>query len=99
MKLHYLRDMGLDKKDAFLRVKPSRQPVEHHLIYIFLQATGIFQCGQSMDINDAIDAIILILKADPILQRSQVVPQVLPAGGTSPRKNATLHLSLLKGKV
>jgi len=45
-----------------------------------------------MDINYAIDASILILEVDIILYGSQIVPQVLSACGTSPRKNPTLHL-------
>jgi len=44
-----------------------------------------------MDINNAIDAIILILQADIVLYRPEVIPQVLPAGGASPGKNTTLH--------
>jgi hypothetical protein len=45
-----------------------------------------------MDINYTIDTSILSLEAYIVLYGSQVVSQVLPAGGASPRKNTTLHL-------
>jgi len=60
---------------------------------ITLQSTGILQSGQGMDVNDAIDAIILILELHVILYRPQIVTQVLSPCRTSPGKDTTLlHL-------
>jgi hypothetical protein len=89
--------MRLDKEYALMRVKASRQPVKQHLVDIFLQFTGVFQRGQGVNVNYAIDAIVFILKFYIVLNSPQKVPQVLPAGGTGPGENTLLHLDLLDG--
>jgi hypothetical protein len=52
-----------------------------------------------MDINYAVDAIILILEVHIILYGSQIVAQVLPTCGASSRKNPMLHLNFHKRSV
>jgi hypothetical protein len=93
MQLGNLGSMRLGKKDALPGVEAGRQPVKRHLVDIPLQRTGILQRGQGMDINNAIDTIILFLKVNIILYRTQVIAQVLPSGRTGPGKNTLLHPS------
>jgi tRNA A37 threonylcarbamoyladenosine dehydratase len=52
-----------------------------------------------MDINYAVDTVILILKVHIILYGSQIVAQVLPARGAGSRKDPTLHPNFLKRSV
>jgi hypothetical protein len=96
MELHYLRNVRLNEDDAFLRVNAGRQPVKHHFVNIFPQGFSVFQSGESMNIHDAIDAVIFILKDNEILYRSQVVPNMLPACGAEARENALSHLFVAK---
>jgi hypothetical protein len=50
-----------------------------------------------VDIHNAVDALVIILQGDVILDRPQVIAQVLPASGTGSGKNATffIHADLL----
>ena len=73
VQFHNLGHVGLDKEDTPVGIKPSRQPVKYHLVDILLQCPGILQRGQSVNINDTINAVIFFLQLDVILYGSQVV--------------------------
>ena len=98
MEFHYLGDMGLDKDDAFPRVHAGCQPVEHHLTDVVLYFAGIGEGGEGVDVNRAVDTVVLLLEGDIVLDGTQQVADVLPAGGTRPGKDTFLHMrfSLLK---
>ncbi len=72
--------MRLDEDDRFLRADAGRQPIQRHLIGVLHQILGAFDGGQRMDVDDAVNAIVLILQGHVILNRPQVIAQVLPAG-------------------
>ncbi len=73
--------------------------VEHHLVDILLQSTGVLKRGQGVDINYTLDTSILSLETHVVLYSSQVISQMLPTCGASSRKDTTLHSSLLSQKV
>ncbi len=51
-----------------------------------------------MNINNAIDAVIFILKPYPVLQGSQIISYMLPARGTGSGKDTALAHSPLNKK-
>lgn len=51
-----------------------------------------------MNINNTIDAVILILEPYPVLQGSQIISYMLPARGAGSGKDTTLAHSPLKRK-
>jgi len=65
--------MRLDKKDTPLRVEPRCQPIEHHLMDVCLQLLGDFKCGQGVDIDDAVDTLVVLLEPDIVLNSTQVI--------------------------
>jgi hypothetical protein len=99
MELQDFRDMRLDKQDTLPRVKTGRQPVKCHLVNVLLQSTGILQGSQGMNINYTIDALVLVLKADIVLDGSHVIAQMLPTGRASAGKNTPVHKQNLQGSV
>ncbi len=79
MQGHYLGDMGLNKDDAALRVDASGQPVQHHVLDVGPDLGAFFRGfngGQGVDVYGAVDAVVVLLEANPVLQRPQVVAKV-----------------------
>ncbi len=94
MKLGHFRDLGLHEEDALLRIKSGGQPVKDHLTDIGLQVLDAFDAlerRQCVNVNDAVDALVLGLEADIILDSSEVVTDVLSARGSGAGENALLH--------
>ena len=89
-KLGYLGHMGLDKEDAFVGIEPRRQPVEYHIAGIRFEHVGILQGGQGMDIHYAVDALVVLLKFDVVLDSPQIVTDVLLACRPGTGENAAL---------
>jgi hypothetical protein len=87
VQLGHLGHVRLDEDDALFRADAGGQPVQGHLVGIFAQVVGVFNSGQRVQIHDAVDTVVLILQGDVILDRPQVIAQVLPPGGASARKN------------
>src|SRR5574341_1134959 len=73
-----------------MRPNACRQPIENHFCGVLLQLLGRLDRGQRVDIHDAIHAIVVILQRDIVLDRAQIVPQMLPARWPGPRKHASL---------
>ena len=73
-----MRNMRLNEDDTLLRVNAGGQPVEHHFINVFPKGLCVLQSGESMNVHDAIDAIIFILESNVVLYRSHIVTYVLP---------------------
>ena len=87
---HYFGDLRLGENNALLRVDTGGQPVQHHIFYVGLYLRilgGLFDGGESMDVDGTVDAAVLLLQLHPVLQRSQVVSQVQQARGTHTGKD------------
>ena len=87
MQAHHFRHMGLDKEDGLRRVNAGGQPVQGHFMDVgadFGHLARIFNSGQGVDVDDAVDAAVILLQVDPVFQSAQVVAQMQPPGGAHP---------------
>ena len=87
MQGHYLGDMGLNKDDAALGVDAGGQPVQHHGLNVGLDLGAFFRGfngGQGVDVYGTVDAVVILLQANPVLQRPQVVAKVKRSGRAHP---------------
>ena len=65
-------------------VDARRQPVQDHLLDIWLYLGGIvgrLYGGEGVDVHRAIDAAIVLLKVYPVGQSAEVISQVELPGG------------------
>jgi hypothetical protein len=79
--LAVLRHMGLEEQDRALRIDPARNQARGHLERIRFQGGGLPRHGHSVEIDDAIERIVLVLLSYPIPDRAQVIAEVGHAGG------------------
>ena len=93
MQLHHLGYVGLDKEDALSGVKPDCQPVEYHLVDVALELAGVCHRGQGVNVNGAVDAVLLVLEPHPVLDGSQVVAYMLTTRGAGSGKDAAFFHS------
>src|SRR5208283_5923806 len=71
------RNVRLDEDDGFLRVKARGQPIEFDLDGIFLEARGVSVIGRErVPVCYFEKTLILVLHADPVLQRADVVAEM-----------------------
>ena len=90
VKYHHLRYVGLDEDDALLRIDACGQPVEHHLMDVgpdLLCGLALHVC-EGVNVHGGVDAVVLPLEGDPVLQGAQVVADVQPPGWAHTRKYA-----------
>ncbi len=92
VQLGHFWHVALDKDDgAARRVHPSRQPVQHHLGGPLAQVLGVAQRGERVPVHHAIDAFVIVLQRDIVLNRAEIVAQVLPPRRARAGKDSTFH--------
>ena len=62
------------------RVNPRRQPIEDHIAGVAGDPLGLFEGRQCVIIHDAVETLRLILQCDIVLDRTQIVADMLAAG-------------------
>ena len=62
---------------------------------LLAQVAGGLHGGQGVQVDDAVDAVVLILQRDIVLDGAQVVAQVLATGRPGAGKNASFFHSVL----
>ncbi len=93
MQGHNFRDVGLNEDDATLRIDAGGQPIQDHVLDIRLDLgrfIGGFDGGQGVNIDGAIDTIVLLLELYTVLQRPHVVAEMEQTRGTHSRKDDAL---------
>ena len=88
MQFRNLRNVTLDEQDGFFRTNSGCQQVERHVVCVLPQVDSILDGGQGVQIYNAIDAIIIILQSDIILDCAQIVTQMSAPGGADAGKDA-----------
>ena len=79
MQGHHFGHVGLNEDDALFRVDAGSQPVQGHFQDIRLNlghVPRVFNGGQGVDVNNAVDAAVVLLEFDPVFQGAQIVAQV-----------------------
>ena len=71
--LRVLRHVRLNEDGAFLRVDTACQVKRQSIQRRFTQFLRILTRGDGMQIYDAVDAVIIILHAHPLTQRTHIV--------------------------
>src|SRR5580698_3666054 len=81
MKLGVGGNVGLDEHYAAFRIEPSGQPVEENLDGVFFDVRSVSVVGgEGVPVGDEEEAVVLILHADPVLERADVVAEMKLAG-------------------
>ena len=94
MQLGDLRHVALCVEDCFLRADTGSQQVDRGLTHVVPQLLGLRQRRQRVQIDDRVDALISVLQRDEVLDRAEVVADVLSAGRADAREHAILHIRL-----
>jgi hypothetical protein len=71
-----LRNEALDDKMAALRVKANSERVESHFPYGFPYVFIVIGIVRDLIVSDEEEALVVILEAEPVLQRARVMPEV-----------------------
>ncbi len=76
-------NVRLDEHHALLRIETGGQPVEENVDRIFFYARGVGVVGgQGVPVGDEEEALVLVLHANPVFERADVVAEMQLAGGT-----------------
>src|SRR5712672_173486 len=84
MQFRMFGDLRLQKDDALLRIETGGQVVDHDLDAVLGDSAGVgVVAGQRVPVGYEVEAVVrrIVLQADPILQRAEIVADVQPAGG------------------
>ena len=65
--------MRLDENGAFFRIDTACQIQRQRIERCFTQLLRILTNGDGMLVNDAVDAMVVILHAHPLTQRTHIV--------------------------
>ncbi len=81
MELGVLFDFGLNENRHLVRIEPSREEVDRHVIDALFEPRGIFELGrQAVQIDNAAVHLVLILKPDPVPKRPFEIPDMERSG-------------------
>ncbi len=86
------RHRRLVEDDAFFRVDPRRQIGGGDLAGVGAQLFRVLRQGQGVQIDDAEDAVVVVLQRHPVADRAEIIAEVQIAGGLHARKNAVHDL-------
>ena len=71
-----LGPVGLDEEGAAVRVEAERQECRRHLAGPAPQHVRVMGRGQRVVVDDAVDRLVLVLEADVVPDRAQVVAEM-----------------------
>ncbi len=79
--------MALNKEDRFLRVDTAGDILREQLKRLSAQPGRVLADGDSVHVNNTVDAVVFILEGGEMLNRAQVISQRQMAGGLHAREN------------
>src|SRR5207253_5359745 len=91
--LGHLRHLRLKVEHAALGVDADRDQVGREVEYLVLRFAAVGLGGQCVVVRDEVEAFVLLLQLDPVLGRTQVVPEVETPCGAQDRKSTRLNSS------
>ncbi len=88
MQFRMLRHMRLDEHGATLWIKPGCQPVQQYFQRILFYLRGVCVIrGKSVPVGHEEEALVLVLHADPVVQRAHEIPQMELSRGPHAAQN------------
>ena len=89
MQLGVLGDVGLDEDGRALGVEPGGEEVEGDVADVLAESGGVGVVGgEGVEVGDEEEAVVLVLKLDPVVERAHVVAEVQAASGAHAAKDA-----------
>ena len=80
-----LRHLRLHEQCRRAGADAGRQPIHRHIHDMLGKLTGLgIIGGQRMPVDDAEEAVVLVLQLDPVLQHAVIVPKVQTTARTHP---------------
>ena len=81
-------DLGLIEDDVLFRLDARREIGRCHLARVVAQLFGVLPNRDGMQIDHAVNALVVVLQIHEIADRTQIVAQMQIAGGLHARKDA-----------
>ena len=99
MQLGVLDDVALDEEHALLRVEAGGEEVRRHFerVLLHLRRVGVVG-GERVVVGDEEVALVLVLHADPVMQRAHVVAEVQLAGRAHAAEHALFFVFKRRGR-
>ena len=82
-----LRHVGLNEDGAFLRVDTARQIQRQRVQRGLTQLLRVLTNGNRVLVNDAVNAVVIVLHVYPLTQRTHIVANGQFTGGLCATKN------------
>lgn len=86
--LGVLGHMRLDKQGGSLRIDAAGEELGKQLQRLAAQFCGVLAHGDGMLVHHTVDAVILVLKLNPVPHGAQIVAQVNFAAGLNAAENS-----------
>ena len=86
-----LGEVGLADERAASRIEADGEQVEHHLVGQPAQLGAVVDRGQRVQVDDAVDRLVLVLQRHVVHLGAEVVAEVRRAGGLDPAEDALPH--------
>jgi len=81
-------DLGLGEQNTFVRIEAGGQIGNRKLVDLRLHFLGVIRRGDRVQVDDAKDAIVLVLQFYPLLDGAEIVSQMNIARGADAAENA-----------
>ena len=98
MQLGVLHDVALDEEHALLRIEAGGEKIHRHFERVLFHRGGVGVVGgERVVVGDEEVALVLVLHADPVMQRAHVVAEVQLAGRAHAAEHALLFVFKWRG--
>ena len=96
VQLGHFGNVRLDEHDRFLRTDARCQPIQRHLVRVLLEVLRILDRRERVQVDDAVDTLVVVLQRHVVLDRAQIIAEMLASRRASTGENTSLlwhHLS------
>ncbi len=90
-----LRHLALQVEQRPIRIDAHREQDLGRIEPVFVQLPRVTRNGERVQVDDAVDRLVLVLQRDPVAEGAEIVADVHVPGGL----NAREHLPLLRHRL
>ena len=84
----------LPEQHCLLGIEAGGEPVDDHVVDVVLERRGVLVVrGEGVQVGDDEEAVVFVLQAYPVLQRTVVVAEVQGAGGAHAGQDSGAHVA------